>query len=381
LGFSRAASADDYVNSDKTSFQHSGQDLDGATPSAQRHDPARRPAPTDGAPARGDAGQGGLFNHLVLSRTIVRALPRKPFGLVQLRVTLFVIADTIMFGARWIRMKGGYTALAEFLLTGRTEVRDAVRELCDGGNGHVLVMRQIGQRIYLRVNPRPTTWGDSFQSPLAPIRAAELNANVTRDPDDKQADWIKHYDPDFAEALRDSVLECELVEIPPLSKSEPVEKPPLREKAVVEIPPLGDSGLVEFPPVQQPHLEVHPSKGTLKPSKRQRADPSKGRKIDPKGLPEIPEHELRQPPRFRHWPHYAAWILALEEKYGGWLGVGDKETWVESYGGQWWKLYKENPKKFCTVWTEALSMARDNRIKDSIGGTARDLWNENRLGG
>jgi hypothetical protein len=74
------------------------------------------------------------------------------------------------------------------------------------------------------------------------------------------------------------------------------------------------------------------------------------------------------------------WGRALEAKHGGWMGTGDDETWAESYGAQWWVRWQENPARFKKVWNEALLMAREKRIADSIGGAADDLWRNGRVG-
>lgn len=105
---------------------------------------------------------------------------------------------------------------------------------------------------------------------------------------------------------------------------------------------------------------------------------SKGLRLD--RLPNYDGEDLERVPGLRNWSEVMGWLASLEARHQGWMGTGDAETWCASYGGQWWPRWKQDRKRFERVWNEALSMARERRIKDSIGGTANDLWRNGRLG-
>jgi hypothetical protein len=104
----------------------------------------------------------------------------------------------------------------------------------------------------------------------------------------------------------------------------------------------------------------------------------KGLRLD--GLPKYEAEDLERVPEMRNWSEVMGWLASLEGKHQGWMGTGDADTWCASYGRQWWPRWKQDRKRFERVWNEALSMARERRIKDSIGGTANDLWKNGRLG-
>lgn len=91
-------------------------------------------------------------------------------------------------------------------------------------------------------------------------------------------------------------------------------------------------------------------------------------------LPTIEDHELKHCPDFTDNAHFQAWCQALEREHGGWMGTGTADTWAESLGTLWWHRWQRDRDAFRYAWNEALSMAREGRIKDSIGGTANDQW-------
>lgn len=97
-------------------------------------------------------------------------------------------------------------------------------------------------------------------------------------------------------------------------------------------------------------------------------------------LPEVRPEDMNHVPEFCNNAYFQAWCIALEAKHGGWMGTGNAETWAESYGGLWWKRWKENPGRFRAVWNDTLEAARTKRISDSIGGYAHDLWVHERVG-
>lgn len=133
--------------------------------------------------------------------------------------------------------------------------------------------------------------------------------------------------------------------------------------------PVPDSGT----PFKTSSLEVKPLQ-SFKSFKRQSGGIPKSR------LPEITEDELHHVPRFRDNLHFQGWCQALEAKHGGWMGVGSEETWSESFGRLWWRKWQQDPTRFQSVWNEALSKMRENKITDSIGGCAYELWINERIG-
>ena len=91
------------------------------------------------------------------------------------------------------------------------------------------------------------------------------------------------------------------------------------------------------------------------------------------------EEEARTMPPFRNNAQFRIWLQCLERNYGGWLGVGDKETWAQSFAGLWWRCYTSEPEYVRACWNEALSKYREGKIQDNIGGTAWDLFKYRRL--
>lgn len=128
-----------------------------------------------------------------------------------------------------------------------------------------------------------------------------------------------------------------------------------------------------------------PDSGTplsLKKKEAQSASSLKryGAGMDKARLPDISPDELHHVPTFRDNLHFQAWCIGLEAKHGQWMGIGNAETWAESFGGLWWRRWLRAPDRFRAVWNETLSRQREGGVGESIGGYANDLWCYQRVG-